>query len=73
MVRIGWTCLAVVSVGILGFGFGLVVAVVPPAGDALLYRTDALATAGLGLFGGLIAVVPFRRRERWAWGRDVPR
>jgi hypothetical protein len=65
VVRICWICLAVVSVGILGFG--IVVGVAPPAGDALLYRTDALATAGLGLFGGLIAVVPFRRRERWAW------
>ncbi|WP_020658717.1 hypothetical protein [Amycolatopsis benzoatilytica] len=64
-VRIGWICLAAVSAGILGFG--IVVALVPPAGDALLYRTDALATAGLGLFGGLIAVLPFRRRERWAW------
>jgi hypothetical protein len=62
VVRIGWICLAVVSAGILGFG--IVVAVAPPAGDALLYRTDALATAGLGLFGGLIAVVPF---QRWAW------
>ncbi|WAL63248.1 hypothetical protein ORV05_19680 [Amycolatopsis cynarae] len=63
--RISWICLAVVSAGILGFG--LVVAVAPPAGDALLYRTDALATAGLGLFGGLITLVPFRRCERWAW------
>jgi len=64
-VRIGWICLAVVSSGILGFG--IVVALVPPGGDVLLYRTDALATAGLGFFGGLIAVLPFRRQERWAW------
>ncbi|HWD03419.1 MAG TPA: hypothetical protein VG674_13300 [Amycolatopsis sp.] len=64
-VRVGWICLAAVSLGILGFG--AVVLVAPPAGDTLLYRTDALATAGLGLFGGLLAVFPFRRRERWAW------
>lgn len=64
-VRIGWLCLVVVSAGLLGFG--VVVAVVPPVGDAALYRADGLATAGLGLFGGLLAVVPFRRRERWAW------
>ncbi|MFD2467582.1 hypothetical protein [Amycolatopsis silviterrae] len=63
--RIGWICLAAVSAGILGFG--IVVVVAPPAGDALLYRADALATAGLGLFGGLIAVIPFRAGERWAW------
>jgi hypothetical protein len=63
--RIGWLCLAAVSLGILGFG--VVVAIAPPPGDSLLFRTDALATAGLGLFGGLTALVPFRRRERWAW------
>ncbi|MFB9930700.1 hypothetical protein ACFORO_38225 [Amycolatopsis halotolerans] len=63
--RIGWICLAAVSAGILGFG--IVVAVAPPAGDSLLYRTDALATAGLGLFGGLTAVIPFRAGEPWAW------
>ncbi|WP_116205377.1 hypothetical protein [Amycolatopsis circi] len=63
--RIGWICLAAVSAGILGFG--IVVAIVPPAGDALLYRTDALATAGLGPLGGLTAVLPFRAGERWAW------
>ena len=36
-------------------------------GDAGLYRADGLASAGLGLFGLLIVLVPYRRRERWAW------
>jgi hypothetical protein len=63
--RAGWICLVAVSLGIAGFG--LVVAVAPPAGDALLYRADGLASIGVGLFGGLLALVPFRRRERWAW------
>lgn len=63
--RVGWICLVAVSLGIAGFGG--VVAVVPPAGDALLYRADGLASIGVGLFGGLLALVPFRRRERWAW------
>ncbi|SEB47130.1 hypothetical protein SAMN04489727_2013 [Amycolatopsis tolypomycina] len=63
--RVGWISLAAVSLGIAGFG--LVVAIAPPAGDALLYRADGLASVGLGLFGALLAVVPFRRRERWAW------
>ncbi|MFC0542961.1 hypothetical protein [Kutzneria chonburiensis] len=65
VMRISWLCLAVVGVGILGFG--LVVIVAPPASDAQLYRADGLASVGLGLFGLLLTVVPFRRRERWAW------
>jgi hypothetical protein len=64
-VRIGWICLVVVSLGILDFG--LVAALVPTAGDDLLMRADGLASTGVGLFGGLLALVPFRRRERWAW------
>jgi hypothetical protein len=63
--RVGWISLVAVSLGIAGFG--VVVAVVPPAGDALLYRADGLASIGVGLFGGLLALVPYRRRERWAW------
>jgi hypothetical protein len=65
VMRISWLCLAAVSVGVLGFG--LVIVVVPPSGDSLLYRADGLASVGLGLFGLLLTVVPFRRRERWAW------
>ncbi|HEY3610366.1 MAG TPA: hypothetical protein VGL06_22895 [Pseudonocardiaceae bacterium] len=63
--RIGWICLALVSLGILGFG--LVEALVPVGADSQLYRADGLASTGLGLFGGLVALVPFRRRERWSW------
>ena len=64
-VRIGVLCLAVVSLGILVFG--LVIAIVPMGSDELLYRADGLASIGFGLFGGLVVVFPFRRRERWAW------
>ncbi|MDA3627819.1 hypothetical protein [Saccharopolyspora oryzae] len=64
-VRVGWIFLAAISLGILGFGAAVVVA--PPAGDALLYRADGLASIGVGLFGGALVLVPFRRRERWAW------
>ena len=64
LVRVGWICLVLVSLGILGFG--LVEALVPVGGNSL-YRADGLASTGLGLFGGLLALVPFRRRERWAW------
>lgn len=45
-VRVGWICMLVVSVGILAFG--VVVALVPVAGDVLLYRADGLADLRLG-------------------------
>jgi len=64
-VRVGWICLVVVSLGILGFG--VVAALVPTASNDLLMRADGLASIGVGLFGGLLALIPFRRRERWAW------
>lgn len=62
---IGWICLAVVGVSILAFG--AIAATVPTSGDELLMRADGVASIGMGLFGVLIAVIPFRRRERWAW------
>jgi hypothetical protein len=64
-VLIGWICLAIVSLGILVFG--VVAVLVPMGGDAPLYRANGLASIGLGLFGGLIVVLPYRRAERWAW------
>lgn len=60
--RVGWICLLIVSVGIAGFG---VVAAL--SGANLLYRADGVALTGMGLFGGLLTLIPFRRRERWAW------
>lgn len=63
--RIGWMCETLVSAAILTFG--IVVVLLPTDGDGLLLRADGLALIGVGLFGGLIAVIPFRRRERWAW------
>ena len=63
--RLGWTCQALVSAAILSFG--IVVVLLPTEGDGLLLRADGLAVIGVGLFGGLIALIPFRRGERWAW------
>jgi hypothetical protein len=37
------------------------------SGDKPLMRADGMASIGVGLFGVLITLVPFRRRERWAW------
>jgi hypothetical protein len=61
-VRAGWICLFVVGVGILGFGV-----VAACFGSDLLIRADGVALTGMGLFGILVTLVPFRRRERWAW------
>jgi uncharacterized membrane protein YuzA (DUF378 family) len=61
-IRVGWVCLLVVSIGI--FGFGVIAALF---GDSLLYRADGVALTGMGLFGSLLTLVPFRRRERWSW------
>jgi len=45
----------------------IVVVLLPTKGDGLLLRAVGLASIGVGLFGGLIAIIPFRRGERWAW------
>lgn len=63
--RAGWGSLALVSLAVLVFG--VVVALAPPGTASLLLRADALASAGLGLFGLAIVLVPYRRGERWAW------
>ena len=55
-------CLSVVGVGILGFGLAAACFSSDPLG-----RADGVALTGMGLFGILVTLVPFRRRERWAW------
>jgi hypothetical protein len=63
--RVGWICLVVVGVAILAFG--VIAATVPMSGDEPLMRADGVASIGAGLFGVLITLIPYRRRERWAW------
>jgi uncharacterized membrane protein HdeD (DUF308 family) len=63
--RVAWICLLLVGVGI--FAFGLVALIAPGSRNAQLMRADGVAAIGMGLFGMLIALVPFRRREAWAW------
>jgi hypothetical protein len=63
--RIACVCLAIVGAGTLIFG--LVEVVAPSGSNHSLSRADGLASIGLGLFGVMITVVPFGRRERWAW------
>ena len=62
---LAWGALAVIGVATLLFG--LITAIAPGTSDALFFRTIGVATIGLGLFGTLISIIPFRRRERWAW------
>ncbi|MGN5382232.1 hypothetical protein BIV25_28685 [Streptomyces sp. MUSC 14] len=63
--KTSWVCLLIVGVGILAFG--VVATVAPGSGDERLMRADGMAATGMGLFGMLITLVPFRRGERWAW------
>lgn len=63
--KAAWILLAVIGAAI--FLFGLVVAVWPGPRDTLYFRAIGVAYIGMGLFGILIAVIPYRRGERWAW------
>lgn len=60
--RVGWICLLLVGLGILGFGLGAACF----SSDPLL-RADGVALTGFGLFGIVVTLIPFRRGERWAW------
>src|SRR5215213_9057147 len=61
----GWISLAIIGSAILIFG--LIVAVVPTSLDPPYMRAIGVASIGMGLFGLLIALIAYRRRERWAW------
>ncbi|WP_213523534.1 hypothetical protein [Paenibacillus sp. J31TS4] len=68
LLRISWMFLLLTGVGILIFG--LLVVVFPRiAGpyDLGLLRALGLATTGMGLFGTVITLMSFKRKERWAW------
>lgn len=63
--KIAWMLLAITGIAI--FIFGLIVTVSPGSSDPLFLRAIGVASIGMGLFGALIALIPYRRRERWAW------
>ena len=63
--KIGWISLAIIGVAILVFG--LVATAVPSSSDPPYLRAIGVASIGMGLFGLLITVIAYRRRERWAW------
>jgi uncharacterized membrane protein HdeD (DUF308 family) len=63
--KIAWIALAII--GVATFVFGLIVSISPGSSDALFLRTIGVASVGMGIFGVMITVIPYRRRERWAW------
>lgn len=63
--KFAWISLAIIGVAV--FVFGGIVAVWPGSSDAVFLRTIGVASSGMGLFGVMITVIPFKRRERWAW------
>jgi uncharacterized membrane protein HdeD (DUF308 family) len=63
--KLAWISLAMIGVAI--FVFGLIVTIWPGSSDALFLRTIGVASIGMGLFGVMITLIPFRHHERWAW------
>ncbi len=63
--RITWILLVIIGIAI--FLFGLIVTVWPGSENPLFLRAIGVASMGMGLFGVMITVIPYRRYERWAW------
>ncbi|HZD24174.1 MAG TPA: hypothetical protein VE569_12360 [Acidimicrobiia bacterium] len=62
---LSWSLLAMTSVAILVFG---IITTIWPGSDNTGYvRAVGVASVGMGGFGLMITLIPFRRRERWAW------
>jgi uncharacterized membrane protein HdeD (DUF308 family) len=65
LLKTGWISLAIIGVAILLFG--LITTAVPASSDPPYLRAFGVASIGMGLFGLLITLIAYRRRERWAW------
>jgi len=62
--RVSW--IALLITGLATLVFGLIVMVVRSSDEQYL-RAIGAASVGMGLFGAMITVTAFRRRERWAF------
>ena len=60
--KLTWISLAIIGVTILVFG--LIVTVVPTSSDPPYLRAIGVASIGMGMFGLLITMIAYRRRER---------
>jgi uncharacterized membrane protein HdeD (DUF308 family) len=63
--QLSWIVLAVIGVAI--FLFGLILSIWPGSNNPSAFRAIGVASIGMGLFGLVIALIPYRRGERWAW------
>jgi hypothetical protein len=63
--KIAWISLT--SIGVAIFVFGLIVIVWPDSSNALFLRAIGVASMGMDLFDVMISIIPYRRREQWAW------
>ncbi len=63
--KFSWISLAIIGIAI--FAFGLIVTIWPGPSNSLFLRAIGVASMGMGLFGFMITLIPYRRRERWAW------
>ena len=68
LLKTSWISLLVTGIGILGFG--IIVTAHPqiagPTEEGLL-RAIGVATTGMGIFGVMITLRAYRRKEEWAW------
>ena len=62
--RVSW--IALLITGLATLVFGLIVMVVRSSDEQYL-RAIGAASVGMGLFGAMITLTAFRRRERWAF------
>jgi cell division protein FtsW (lipid II flippase) len=68
LLKLSSTLLVVTNVAILIFG--MVMVVYPQSAspnDGQLLRSLGAAAVGMGLFGAMISVVPYRQKQRWSW------
>ena len=69
LLKISWILLLATGIGILGFG--IIVTAYPqiagPIEEDGLLRAIGVATTGMGIFGVMITLKAYRRKEKWAW------
>jgi len=63
--KAAWILLTLTGAAI--FGYGLIVVVWPGSNNPLFLRAIGVASIGMGIFGVMITLIPYRHRERWAW------
>ena len=64
--KISWVALLIVGLATLGFGL-VVFAFFAGGSDGPYVRSIGAASIGMGIFGVMITMNAFRRRQRWAY------